>query len=126
MQRPGKIADNSYMLRAARLARKGFTLVEIMIVVLIIGILLGIAVPSWMKIRQTTRIKACHENIRLIDNAKQQWAMDQGKEASDVADQSELAPEYIKDFPTCPEGGTYTIGPHSTPSSCSIHGQLPQ
>ncbi len=113
------------MLRAARLARRGFTLVEIMIVVLIIGILLGIAVPSWMKIRQTTRIKACHENLRLVDNAKQQWAMDQGKEATDIADSTELAPEYIKEFPTCPEGGAYTIGPHSTPSSCSIHGQVP-
>ncbi|MCL6624082.1 MAG: prepilin-type N-terminal cleavage/methylation domain-containing protein, partial [Fimbriimonadales bacterium] len=54
--------------------RKGFTLVEIMIVVLIIGILLAIAIPNFMRARETSRTKSCISNLRQIDAAKEQWA----------------------------------------------------
>src|SRR3954454_126321 len=60
----------------ARWGRKGFTLVEIMIVVLIIGILLAIAVPNFIKARESSRTKACVANLKQIDSAKEQYAMD--------------------------------------------------
>lgn len=63
-------------MRIKRPTTNGFTLVEIMIVVLIVGILLGIAVPNFANARDRSRQKACISNLRLIDSAKEQWAMD--------------------------------------------------
>jgi len=99
---------------------KGFTLVEIMIVVLIIGILLAIAIPSFVQARESSRAKACVGNLKQIDSAKQQWAMDQkaGSTASPV--QSDLSPTYVRSWPTEPEGGTYTINDISTLPTCSV------
>ena len=57
--------------------KAGFTLVEIMIVVLIIGILLAIAIPNFVQARESSRAKACVGNLKQIDSAKQQCAMDQ-------------------------------------------------
>ena len=58
-----------------RRRERGFTLVEIMIVVLIIGILLAIAVPSFMNARERSRANACRANLRQIQAAKEQWAL---------------------------------------------------
>ncbi len=100
--------------------RSGFTLVEIMIVVLIIGILLAIAVPSWIKVRETSQQAACEENRGKINQAKQMWVQDHGKVATDVATPIELE-EYLKKFPTCPGGGTYTIGDANQEVHCTVH-----
>lgn len=104
--------------------RQAFTLVEIMIVVLIIGVLLMIAVPSWMKIRQTSQHNSCQESLRVIRDAKQQWGLDHGKEQTEVATDTDLAPVYIKKFPECPQNGTITIGDLNTDPECSVHGVL--
>lgn len=105
--------------------RKGFTLVEIMIVVMIIGMLLAIAVPQWMKARQNARTTVCEENRRVIDDVKQLWAQDKGKATNDTPAMSDLDPYYLKGTPVCPESGTYTLNTVGAQCECSVHGVTP-
>ncbi len=109
------------LIRKAR-AERGFTLVEIMIVVLIIGILLAIAVPNFVRARESSRAKSCVANLKQIDAAKEQWAMDNNKSNGDACQMSDLVPTYLKSTPSCPSGGTYTVGAIGTNPSCSIGG----
>ena len=74
--------------------RSGFTLVEIMIVVLILGILLTIAVPNWMKAREGARAKSCLENLRSIEGAKEQWAMENRKGSGDAVVRGRRDPDH--------------------------------
>ena len=88
-----------------RTSRKsGFTLVEIMIVVAIIGLLASIAVPNFVKARTTAQMNACISNLRQIDGAIQQWALDtkQGDTATVTA--ADILP-YLKNNVVCPSGG---------------------
>lgn len=99
----------------------GFTLVEIMIVVLILGLLLSIAVPGWVRARERSQHHACVSNLRLIDHAKEQYAMEQNKANGDPCTMADIWPDYIKDSPqpSCPAGGTYTVGPIGETPTCS-------
>ena len=93
--------------------KAGFTLVEIMIVVLIIGILLAIAIPNFVAAREASRCKACVANLKQLDSASQQFAMDQKKSSTYAmtnTDFSGLAPTYLHVMPSCPEGGAYSQG----------------
>src|SRR5437868_12118539 len=100
----------------ARWGRKGFTLVEIMIVVLIIGILLAIAVPNFIKARETSRCKGCVANLKQIEAAKEQWCMDNKQAASATPAATDLRSEErrVGKARSCPSTGTYTIGDMST------------
>jgi len=104
---------------------RGFTLVEIMIVVAIIGLLATIAMPSFIKARVTTRTNICINNLRQIEYAKDQWAIENNAGTSDTPTETNLD-SYIKGSIAninCPEGGTnfsdsYTINPISTNVAC--------
>lgn len=70
----------------------GFTLIEIMIVVAIIGLLAAIAIPNFIRSRTKSQQNACINNLRQIDGAKQQWALETKQGASALPDEDAIKP----------------------------------
>jgi prepilin-type N-terminal cleavage/methylation domain-containing protein len=83
----------------------GFTLVEIMIVVAIIGLLASIAIPNFVRARVTSQQNACINNLRQLDGAIQEWALEQKKDPAAAVGSSNITP-YIRNPVFCPTGGT--------------------
>jgi prepilin-type N-terminal cleavage/methylation domain-containing protein len=85
----------------------GFTLVEIMIVVAIIGLLASIAVPNFIHSREVSTRKACVAQLRQLEGAVQTWALERRKSSGDAIDSNELfgTTNYIKNVIICPSGG---------------------
>jgi prepilin-type N-terminal cleavage/methylation domain-containing protein len=117
-------------MKSATAKRQGFTLVEIMIVVAIIGLLAAIAIPNFVKARTTSQQNACINNLRLIDSSKQQWALEQRQVSSNVPLGSDLQPYLGRgnngELPTCPVDPqnsfttSYTPNQIGTPPVCQI------
>ncbi len=107
-------------MRIKTASKAGFTLVEIMIVVAIIGLLAAIAIPNFVKARGTAQKNACINNLRQIDGAKEQWALENKKSSGTASVDTEVN-AYIKGgSPSCPGGGTYTYNAVDTSPSCSL------
>lgn len=93
--------------------------------IFMVGMLAAIAIPNFVKARNTAQANACINNLRTIDSAKQQWAVENKKEDTDTPTRDQLEPLLRSgQFPMCPAGGTYTINVVSEPPVCSlpIHG----
>ena len=93
-----------------------------MIVVAIIGLLAAIAIPNFIKARTTSQKNACINNLRQIEGAKEQWALEKGKTTNDIPTFADVAP-YMKLPIECPEGGIYTVGKVGEPAKCSVGGR---
>lgn len=105
---------------------RGFTLVEISIVVLVIGVLASIGLPNYLTARNNTRRKACAANLKRIEDAKEQWAMETAQPATATPTRAQLlgggTNGYLKTWPTCSENGTYEVGDMRTRPTCSTPG----
>ncbi|MBF0252271.1 MAG: prepilin-type N-terminal cleavage/methylation domain-containing protein [Candidatus Omnitrophica bacterium] len=99
------------------LGKGGFTLVEIMIVVAIIGLLAAVAIPNFMKARTTAQMNACKANLKQIDGAKTLRALDG---LADPAAVSDLVSDYIKREPHCPTApnDAYVVGDYTAAPTC--------
>lgn len=103
----------------------GFTLIEIMIVVAIIGLMAAIAIPNFVRARATAQANACISNLRQIDAAADQWALETGATTGQSIDMNTDLTPYIKldrngKIPSCPAGGTYTCNKVGTAPTCSL------
>src|SRR5689334_21618541 len=111
-------------------SKAGFTLVEIMIVVAIIGLLAAIAIPNFVRARTTAQQNACINNLRQLDGAKQQWALEQKASATASPTSTDIQPYLGRgsggSLPTCPSDSSktfatsYTINDLQTAPACRI------
>ena len=109
-------------------ALRGFTLVEIMIVVAIIGLLASIAIPNFVRARKTSQMNACINNLRLIDSAVQQLKLE--KPAATI-DKAGITPYLGRGdtgvFPKCPTTttDTYTVAADAIPTCSNTSAEFP-
>ena len=100
---------------------RGFTLVEIMIVVTIIGVLAAIAIPGLKHSIDRARAQSCAANRKNIDGAKVQWAAEHRRPLTDVPTDTDLFGQnaYIDHKPDCPGGGTYSLNSVEDKCACT-------
>src|SRR5260221_9875815 len=117
-------------MKQNRSRKHGFTLVEIMIVVAIIGLLAAIAIPNFVRARATSQQNACINNLRQIDGAKQQWALENKQISTATPAQAAIMPYLGRGsagtWPLEPAGGDYnTINAVNVTPACSLVATLP-
>ncbi|MEI6633104.1 MAG: type II secretion system protein [Chlamydiota bacterium] len=102
--------------------KRGFTLVEIMIVVAIIGLLAAIAIPNFMRARSQTQMNTCLNNLRQFDSAMAQYALENNLTTGNTFPSTNLN-GFLSNLlvtDTCPGGGTYSqLGSIGSGALCS-------
>lgn len=122
-----RIKASAGTLQGDGLALAGLILgyVSIALSILVLPLFVAIAIPSFVKARDNARTAACINNLRLIESAKDQAAIDNGYTEGTVVPEQEIS----KYMPAgrafiCPKGGTYSANPIGKDPSCSVHGSM--
>ncbi len=99
---------------------RGFTLLEIMVVVFILGVLVAIALPSWMNARTRAQARTCSANLRRLHQAKEMYALAERLPNGANVQMTDLVPTYIQAEPFCPAGSgqSYILNPVGTAPEC--------
>jgi competence protein ComGC len=116
-----KIRGSGGMLKGQGMAIAGLVMGYIGVSMIVVGLLAAIAIPNFVVARKTAQKNACINNLRMIDAAKQQWALENGKKEDDVPTMQDIE-KYLPNqrLPLeCPAGGTYSINKVSEPPTCS-------
>jgi hypothetical protein len=104
---------------------QSFASMALLPVAVVPAMVAAIAIPNFVKARSTSQQNACLNNLRQLDAAENQWALEQGKKTGDACVADDLKP-YLRiingQLPKCPAGGTYTIGPVGEMPKCSVPG----
>lgn len=105
---------------------RGFTLVEILIIVALISLIMGIAMPHFIRARRDSQASLCCENLEQLENAKSQWAFASNAGDNAVPIDADLSPYLSSNaVPDCPSNGAYALGTTGTetvydPATCSL------
>jgi len=100
----------------------GFTLIELMFVIMLIGVLLAIAIPAFTQARDKAQTNTCMKNLSQIQTAKEQHAIVAKKSEGDGVDFDDLVPRYMRHTPECPADGDYAPQPVGEIPTCTIEG----
>ena len=106
--------------------KHGFTVVELMMVVTVVGLLATLATPSFLNARAGSRMNVCINNLRQLTGAKDQWAMENAKRETDPVVITEVAAYMKNGIPTCPSSGRYEFTIVQTGATCTIQGHIMQ
>jgi len=92
--------------------QNGFTIIEIMVVVVLVGLLLGMAVPNYLKSRKESRKQTCIANLWSLNEAVKQWVLENNiVVGASIAGNEDAIYDYLRrKRATCPDAGTYTFG----------------
>ena len=125
----GKIRRSDGGLTGAGMALAGLIIGYINLVITaiaILGIMMSIAIPSFVQARETSQTHLCINQLRQIDAAKEQWALETNARPGSVPAWTQLTgpDKYLKTTPTCKAGGAYCINPVGTPPTCTKPGHV--
>lgn len=96
------------------------------LMIFVLGLMAAIAIPNFVKARKTAQYQACQVNLKMIQDAKEAWALENRKTENAIASEADLVGESkgMPERPACPGGGSYDLNAVNQSPACSLHGPI--